>query len=327
MSQAAPYVWTAADLEADRSWQIDLPSSVLSEVNALFPSLQGRALEGLTIDDCPLPSFEALAAQIREELRAGRGLAQLRSLPVDEWSREDIALAYWIIGTHIGVGVSQSYKGDRLGEVRDIGEGGRYYTVGGSLEMHMDPVDVVGLVCVKPAVAGGESRLVSSTAVRDAIAADYPDTIPLLERGFHYSSRQEDRAAGGPAMTAHRVPVFGEIDGMPASFLLPIAIRNTEKSGAKLSGAEKDALVLVNTVALRPELCFEMDLRPGDIQLLNNRLILHGRNDYEDAELLEEKRLMLRLWLMMPGWPQRPPEQDMHDTQDRAGGGIAAKSL
>lgn len=326
MDMQPPYIWTAAELDADRRWQIDLPPGVLAELEALLPKLRGRALEDLTIADCPLPSFAALARKIREELRAGRGLVQLRSLPVDRWREADIALAYWAIGTHIGVGVSQSYKGDRLGHVRDIGEGGRYYTVGGALEMHMDPVDIVGLVCVKPALSGGESRLVSSTAVRDAIAADYPDIIPLLERGYHYASRPEDRAAGAPAMTPHKVPVFGQIDDMPASFLLPIAIRNTENAGHKLSAAEKEALALVNTVALRPELCFEMDLQPGDIQFLNNRLIFHGRNDYEDAETMNEKRLMLRLWLMMPDWPQRPPEQDMHATPDRAGGGIAAKA-
>lgn len=326
MLETPPYIWTAADLEADRSWQIDLPEAVLDEVESLLPTLRGRALEDLTAKDCPLPAFAPLAAQVREELRAGRGLVQLRSLPIHDWSQEDIALAYWAIGTQIGTGVSQSYKGDRLGQVRDIGEGGRYYTVGGALEMHMDPVDVVGLVCVKPALAGGESRLVSSTALRDTLAAEYPDVIPILERGYHYSSRLEDRSAGAPPYTPHRVPVFGEIDGMPASFLLPIAIRNTETSGLMLSAAEKDALELVNTVANRPELCFEMDLRPGDIQFLNNRLILHGRNDYEDAPELDEKRLMLRLWLMMPDWPHRPPEQDIHATPDRAGGGIAAKA-
>ncbi len=66
----------------------------------------------------------------------------------------------------------------------------------------MDPVDVVGLVCVQPAIAGDESRLVASTAVRDAIAADYPDVIPILERGYHYASRPEDRAGGGIAAKA-----------------------------------------------------------------------------------------------------------------------------
>jgi hypothetical protein len=326
MTPNAPYAWTAAELDADRSWQIDLPDAVLAELEALLPSLRQRALEELKPEDCPLPSFQAMAAELRASLHHGRGLVQLRRLPVERWDEADIARAYWVIGTHVGIGVSQSYKGDRLGHVRDIGEGGRYYTVGGSLEMHMDPVDVVGLLCVKPAVAGGESRIASSTSVRDAIAADYPDMIPMLEQGFHYTSRREDRTDGSPPITPHRLPVFAQIEDLPASFYLPLAVRNTETEGVKLSALEKDALTLVNTVAQRPELCFRMDLQPGEIQFLNNRLIFHGRDDYEDAVTFEDKRHMLRLWLMMPDWPPRPPEQDMHSHHDRAGGGIAARS-
>ena len=66
-----------------------------------------------------------------------------------------------------------------------------------------------------------------------------------------------------------------------------------------------------------------MDLEPGDIQFLNNRLIMHGRADYDDASDLERKRLLLRLWLMMPDWPARPPTMNMHASHDRAAGGIA----
>jgi hypothetical protein len=321
----APYAWTAAELAADPSWIVELPDAVLSEIEAAFPILRDQPLEALTASDCPLASFAPLAAEVREQLASGRGLVQVRRLPVECWSEQDAALAYWIIGCHLGIGVSQSYKGDRLGHVRDIDEGGRYYTVGGALEMHMDPVDVVGLLCLKRAVHGGESRLASATAVRDAIAAEYPDAIPLLERGFHYTSRREDRLEGGPPVTPHRVPVFAETDGSPSCFFLPIAIRNTEAEGIRLSAAERDALSLVDTVARRPEFCFEMDLEPGDIQLLNNRLILHGRNDYEDAVAFAEKRHMLRLWLMMPDWPPRPRGQSMHFNPDRGGGGIASR--
>ncbi len=321
------YAWTAAELAADRGWMFDLSDSVIAALEARLPALRDTPLDALTANDCTFPELEALGQAIRAQLEDGRGLALIRRLPVERWSEDDLARAYWLIGSQIGTGVSQSYKGDRLGHVRDIGEGGRYYTVGGALEMHMDPVDVVGLLCLKPAVSGGESRLCASTAVRDAIAADYPDVIPLLERGFHYTSRPQDRQAGAPAVTPHRVPVFGEIEGRPASFFLPIAVRNCELEGVQLSAAEKEALALVNTVAQRPELCFEMDLRPGEIQFLNNRLIFHGRADYEDAAAFAEKRHLLRLWLMMPDWPARPPDQDMHAHPDRAGGGIAAVPL
>ena len=40
-----------------------------------------------------------------------------------------------------------------------------------------------------------------------------------------------------------------------------------------------------------------MDFRPGDIQLLNNAVILHSREAYDDYDEPERKRHLLRLWL------------------------------
>lgn len=45
-----------------------------------------------------------------------------------------------------------------------------YYHIGGPLVMHMDPVDVVGLLCVRRARSGGESRVVSSMAVHNRLS-------------------------------------------------------------------------------------------------------------------------------------------------------------
>ena len=299
-----PHVWRAADLEADRSWRFDLAPAEIAALEA------GRF---------NLPRLD----ELRAGLECGRGLALVRGLPVARYGEETAAAIFSGLGAALGVAVSQSYKGDRLGHVRDIGEAGRYYTVGGALEMHMDPVDVVGLLCLKKAVRGGESRIASSAAVHNAVLAERPHLMPALCRGFHYTSRQEDKAAGAPPVTPHLVPVFGEIDGRFAAFLLPIAIRNAEKSGAPLSTLEREALAAVGRTAARPILAYEMDLEPGDMQFLNNRLVLHGRADYHDSPDPALKRHMLRLWLMMPGWPPRPETMTMHARHDRAGGGIA----
>jgi hypothetical protein len=43
-----------------------------------------------------------------------------------------------------------------------------------------------------------------------------------------------------------------------------------------------------------------MWLEPGDIQLLNNHVIYHGRSAYEGAAGDSADRLLLRLWLAMP---------------------------
>jgi alpha-ketoglutarate-dependent taurine dioxygenase len=46
-----------------------------------------------------------------------------------------------------------------------------------------------------------------------------------------------------------------------------------------------------------------MDLRRGDMQFLNNHVILHGRTAYEDHPEPERRRHLLRLWLDIPADP------------------------
>lgn len=64
-----------------------------------------------------------------------------------------------------------------------------------------------------------------------------------------------------------------------------------------------------------PELMLAMDLRPGDPQFLNNRVILHNRFDYEDWPERERRRLMLRLVLTIPGWRKYPPHIPQTDVE------------
>ncbi|MDT4876156.1 hypothetical protein FQZ97_1115760 [compost metagenome] len=49
-----------------------------------------------------------------------------------------------------------------------------------------------------------------------------------------------------------------------------------------------------------------MDLAPGDMQFLNNYVVLHSRTSYEDHPELDRKRHLLRLWLFTPGLADVP---------------------
>jgi hypothetical protein len=50
-----------------------------------------------------------------------------------------------------------------------------------------------------------------------------------------------------------------------------------------------------------------MDLQQGDIQLINNYVVMHSRTEYEDWPEPERKRHMLRLWLAFrDDWPMAP---------------------
>ncbi len=325
---SGPGVWRNADYAGRSDWIEQFSSEELGELETAAQSVRqhGLILEEATRDDFLLPLLSSRLAKARRELAHGRGFVMLRSIPVTRYSEEELGTLFWGLGTHLGIGVSQSLKGDRLGHVMDIGgDIDRYYTRGGELEFHMDPVDVVGLLCLRTAVSGGESRIVSSLAVYNAILAERPGMMTPLLEGFHYSRRQQD-PDGVQRFTAHRVPVFMQGGSGEECYFLPASIRGAQREGAPVSAEGRAAMDYMAEVAGRPELYLDMTFREGDIQFLNNRKILHARTDYVEHPDPAKKRHLLRLWLMMPDWPPRPVSMRPADGFDRAGGGIAKRA-
>jgi hypothetical protein len=65
-----------------------------------------------------------------------------------------------------------------------------------------------------------------------------------------------------------------------------------------LTTAQNEALDLWAEVC--EELCYSMDMKPGDLQLLNNHVVYHARTTYEDDPAPGRDRFLMRLWLSMP---------------------------
>src|ERR1019366_5882902 len=92
----------------------------------------------------------------------------------------------------------------------------------------------------------------------------------------------------------------------------------------KLTEAEHEAIQILMDVA--EEVCFEMRFAPGDIQLLNNHVIYHGRTAFKDDESTGHDRMLMRLWLSMPNSRALPEDHAVLWGDVRAGrphGGIA----
>lgn len=321
-----PFVWRGPEFAGGgrAAWVWHLSDAQRADIDRALAGVRrrGLALEDVTAADFPLPSLADDLRAVERALTQGHGFALVRGLDVARYAEDDLGMIFWGIGTHLGIGVSQSYEGDKLGHVIDRGETGRYYTAGGEIEWHMDPVDVVGLLCHRKALEGGESRIASSFAIHNALAEEAPAALAPLYRGYHYSSRPADRVKEA-AHTPHRVPVFAtDKGGKPACFYLPISIRNATKVGVPLDDADRDAIGRIDAIANRPDVYLEMEFEPGDMQFLNNRVILHGRTDYRDPPDPAERRHLYRLWLMMPNWAPLPPEMRIHGEGDKLGGGI-----
>jgi hypothetical protein len=316
-----PAVWRGAD-QASGDWIVPLDADDCAELIRAAEALRGRSLDAIRRADFPVSRVASRLAAVAETLEKGSGFVMLRGLPADRLSQDLLEMIYWGVGRHLGVSVSQSAAGDRLGHVFDRGtqDKERYYTRGGALEFHMDPVDVVGLLCLRTARSGGASRIVSAGEVHNLIQAERPDLLEVLYRGFHNSRRGH-----GEATPSDRVPVFAQgVRGIECYFL-PVTIRQATEEGHPLSAIEEEALAFVGEVANRPGVFLDMDFRVGDIQFLSNRTILHSRTDYVDHPDPARKRYLLRLWLMMPEWPPRAAAMSFHERVDQAGGGVRSR--
>ncbi len=318
---AGPHVWFGADQQRRDDWILRLSADERAELERAAEDVRARGLtlDDVTLADFNLPTLEKSFAAVRDELRVGRGFVMVRGLPVEDYSDDELGVIFWGIGAHLGIGVSQSADGDRLGHVFDRGGDGdgRYYTVGGALEFHMDPIDVVGLLCLRAAVEGGASRIASAMAVHNVIAEERPDLLDILYQPV-FNSRQTHKGHEQPAS----IPVFAEgADGVE-TFLLPVAVRSAEKEGYHTTDAQWEALNYLADVTRRPEIYLDMHFRPGDIQFLNNRRLYHARTDYRDHTDPALRRHLLRLWLVMPDWSPRVEPMKFIGNTDRAGGGV-----
>ena len=220
------------------------------------------------------------------------------------------------IGSYFGAPVAQSWQGELLGniiDVSDVKDKIRGYQHGGAQAFHSDGTmcDVVALMCLRTAASGGESRIVSAVALHNAMLETRPDLLKVLYGGYFYRYNEWDGAdIPDPIQTDHRIPVFAPAGDGVCCVQETGHIRNATKAGgAALSAAETEAYEELQRLARLPDYHLNMDFEAGDIQFLNNRVILHGRTDYVDHDDLAQRRHLLRLWLHVPAWPARPAHQ------------------
>ena len=311
-----PTVWRGADLANSTDWIRPFSVAALAEIDAALRAVQSRGLawRAVRTADFPLPGLSADLAQVNRDLEWGRGLVLLRGLPVERYSEEELRTIWWGLGCHLGTAVHQNAHGELIGEVRDEvrlygevvepavlkGEGVTSRAKArssGPLRWHTDRCDVVGLLCVRAARRGGTSRVVSVPAVSNAIRARRPDLHALLCADYHRSRQGEE--AGGEA-SGYALPIFAMRDGKFTTQYSRTFVEAAQKIAGipRLTAAQDEALDVLAAVC--DEYGYEMALEPGDIQLLNNHVIYHGRTAYEDAPEAGRDRLLMRLWLAPP---------------------------
>lgn len=307
--------WRGADLAHDDSWIWTLDATECRELEAAVSGVARRGLRAgeFEREDFPLEQLAARLAHARAELEDGRGFVLLRGLPLDGLDERRLLQLYWGLGVWTGRPMPQravlnlsGIRDDLIAHVTDQGHDIRKRNVHGSATRadqlpHVDPADVVGLLCVRRAKSGGVSHIASAATVYNELLARHPEYLPILRRGFHLDLRDEVRDGVDARVTPQRAPVFSHHAGkLSVNFNARMIRTGQEQYGEPLDAIESAAVDAVIAIARAPEIRLEMDFRPGDMQLLNNYAILHSRTGWEDHPEPERRRLLLRLWLNVP---------------------------
>ena len=304
--------WTRADIVED-DYRVMLSNAALEELRAAARTLRQQPVPLLALrpDSFDMPACRAAIEVVRRILTSGVRFALLSRLPIEELSLEEAKALYWMLASMLARPVAQKLDGTIVYDVHDTGQqalpgsGIRPDKTNIDLQFHNDnaynatmPV-YVGLLCVRPSMAGGMSRVMSFYTAHNALRERHADVLPRLYQPFWFDRQREFHP------------------GEPSTFSAPLFVRDGDRLSARLSlhqirggyalqGGTLDnettaAIEAIKGVFADPSLQFDFYLKAGEMQFVANREVGHSRTEFRDHDEVERRRLLIRLWLRNEG--------------------------
>jgi hypothetical protein len=297
--------WTR-DTLSPSDWVVPLPAGAVDELEAAVQKLRREPLPTLLLspDQFELTRCRDVMAAVGRQLRDGIGLAVLDRVPVERFSAEENRAVGWLLGSLLGRLVAQKWDGAMLYDVRDTGRaltyGVRRSVTNLDLQFHTDapwlaePPELVGLLCLNPALEGGVSRFVSLVTAHDELEKRQPALLRRLYAPFPWD-RQAEHAPDDPKVSSE--PVFeATAAGLRGRYNHTLIESAAGLTASPLDDEGIQALTAMSEILNSPALLLEFTIERGQLQYLNNRLFAHSRTPFRDAEEPDRKRHLIRLW-------------------------------
>ncbi|MFF4544729.1 TauD/TfdA family dioxygenase [Streptomyces sp. NPDC001406] len=311
-----PALWYGPDLAGREDWVVRLTAHHRDEQRAALRTARARGttLLRMTRDDFPLPDLSAELEHAAAQLRAGRGFVLIRGLPVDGLGDTDASTVLRGVGQYLGRPVPQTADGRTLCHIREADPREDSlrpppYRTRAGLPLHTDESDLLGLLCLRPARSGGRTVLASAAAVHNTMLAARPDFTRRLYDTYFFAQFEEKDVPGersylgAPLITRHgtRASMRYDRERLEAGEAL---LQDGRRTGPP--DADRELFDLVDATAASPAVRLDLDLRAGDLLLVDNHVVLHGRTPFEDHPEPGSKRHLLRLWLARQEAPPAP---------------------
>ena len=307
-------LWRGDTLPADAG-KIVLPAGVLREIEAVAASLDRDPLPLLVLrpDDFQLDESRAFMREVKAQIDDDLGFAIVDRLPVDRWSLASSRAIWWLLASLVARPVAQKWDGTSIYDVTDLGKppgnGMRPDVTNYEQNFHTDnsynnePPHYVGLLCVRTAMEGGVSGIVSFATAHEEMRKRHPELLDRLFKPFYFDRQREH--APDDVMTTHH-PMFERLSEAGGDKIVARLSRFQVTNGHKIAGTPLDnegvaALEAFEAILNEPGLAARFHFEPGQMQLIDNRALGHKRTGFRDWPEAERKRLLVRLWLRDTG--------------------------
>jgi len=157
-----------------------------------------------------------------------------------------------------------------------------------SLSFHSDRSDLTLLNCYQDAMTGGELKLVSSLEVISFLRAQRKDYFEIITHKFPHDMRNEGK------VNYIMLPILSFIEGNIGIRYIRKFTESVSRYGVELTAQEVDYLDAFDYAISQCEMHM-MLMKPTDLCILNNHIMLHARNAFDDSK--DKKRMIYRTWI------------------------------
>lgn len=303
-----PSAWTRRDVRSE-DYLIELSAVCLDEIRRATDEITAFPLPTILRrpDDFAMPACRREMARVRRILDHGRRFVIVDRLPLDGMDAEAATAIYWLLTSMVSRPVAQKLDGTMIYDVLDTGQealpgsGVRPDKTNIEIRFHNDnayndtPPDYVGLLCLRQAQSGGNSRIISFHTAYNVLLARYPDRLPRLYRPFWFDRQRECHSGESAIFSAS---VFENNDEeLRARFSVHQIIGGYALKKEPIDVEGEAAIAAVLEIFEEDGLTIDFDLEPGQIQFVHNRTLGHSRTAFVDHPEPDRKRHLVRLWM------------------------------
>jgi len=271
--------WEAGYLEQNREW-----TTTLADVDRELLWSDAIHHRWISADTVRAPLRRFLLSRLRTF-----GFVHVSNLARVDTAGEQGPPGFTFLLRQLGRIVEQNGAGSMAQVLRDRDGDGAI-----ALDYHCATSDLLVLLCLQPAAdGGGRTRIASGRAVVDQLRAERPDVLTtLLEQDFCF----DRRGRAGTQIVIR--PIFRILDdGAVDLYYQSRTVRNTPHTyGPALTAAQIEALDVLDEILRRPSTGYGLMLEAGDLLVIRNSRVLHGRSPYVDHPDCQARR-MLRIWM------------------------------